>query len=1305
MSEDKFDTEELEEQSAAEEEAELSLSEKKKLEKAKKAEERKRKKEVAKLKKEYLERQKIVPQNRKPLVCPPDKAGKSTKTILIGFALRALVIAAAVFSVTFFAVDAFGLAEETAGNFGAGSILGWSVLLTLILAASSVLKPRAAFASGGVLILCGITAIKLLPDPVGSIINGGKATFNAALDHLTSVGYLAMGEKKVELNVAAAEIPGLIRTIVFLFILFLSVVYTLCLIRRIRVWQLAVAGTVSAAILWLVFTYNITRSNWGVVLIIASFSALLVMFAYDTLYIRQTGPDKTDTEAASAAFNPEQGPEMPESLLKKSSRKAENEQKKAEKSEKKAKKKAEKKREISVDEELSDYFSVKETKAPKAKEPKKKLTPAEKKALKEEKKAKKAEKQKERRAVAAYYGFKSLCIDAKCAAGGFAGAGMFLLAMIMLIIPALATHDSFKTVDVIDKKFEYVREYVTAILMGDDPALDLLAYENNKNNFTERSTEPRALYYTGKVLMRVESNTRYNVYMRGWVATSYNDETGCWQTAAPGSDTLNTYRSLFGSSGTSVTDAAEHMMYSFYTLMDPTSIPSAEERDYSSKINSHTTEGYVVSQVNVKRVELSSKLLYMPSFYIRSCNVKQKTSAGKWSFFLRDYGSNDASNITYANFFDGIYTSYRASKDKDGYAVVSMIPTMKVSSFYTTMAKNIASFNEARAALLLGEREAVTVNGLPGYTIKLADGSSYTYYEEYRVYKTYIKPGIIGADGTVEQEPTETKVLEQADHLINDDGTVVWSDNNDGNRYIVLLRDFGNAVYTIKSDGSIRRSVENVPEDMKFDAEGNEKVYVAPEFPFIIRYYELMTDEQRGAFSFDCTVIDYYTTFVYSTYRTTSSSSIIKELTAKIIAEATETAYEEYEETDPETGEVYTLQRPVKVPADFSLAALSNEYRKDFSSGATNTKYELVSTVTNADVYKQRHKLVMEIINYLCDEKNYTYTLTPALTEDESLIGVEKFLAGTHEGSCVQYATALVLMLREAGIPARYVDGYVASGFNTNYSQDKVGSYTTNVKDSNAHAWVEVWYDDIGWVQYEATPVYYSSMYEQQGSSSTGGYTGGSTGDEEEEEPAHPEDILTEEELAELIRQQEAAARKAAIRKFIITTVIILAAAGLVFLVFFLFMRRAKKAQASRDNLIDKFASAGEKDKETPSREDVQKMYSLTELMLSECGLLPKTGEFRDEYAERLASFNPGALAQALKEEKLTEIQEIKCAMYTPEVSKMLDGYAAEEFGYGADVSSMPLMARFFKRMYAAEYSRHVSPVKRVWHWFVKTDL
>ncbi|MBP5173614.1 MAG: hypothetical protein ILP01_01580 [Clostridia bacterium] len=1283
-----------------------------------------RKKKNAKLKKEYLKKQKTVPQSAKPLICPPDKAGRSLKVIIAGYACRALLIAVAVFAVTFFLTDAFGLAEESTGAFKPRFIFGWSLLFTAIFSLSAILTPKKIFIPAGAAAAAGLVLLRIWPNPVYNIVNGFKAAVNAALDHLSNVGYFSMYEKKFPVEWSAEERTALIRTAVFLLIFLLSLLYTACIIRRIRIVQLLAAGTVSAGILWLVFTYNISRSNWGVVTVIASFSALLVLFAYDTMYIRRIGSDRSDTDASKAAFGTGPVPEKPATILNKELAAA----KKADETEaRKAKKKAEKKlsaanrakkKTKTVDEELSDYFSEKPRKADGKKEkksenagvkpPKAKLTPAEKAEARKEKKRAREEKRKEKRAVAEYRRYFRRVTDARCAAGGFAGAGMFVLAMIMLFLPALITHDSFKTFKAVDKKFEYVREYVTAILMGDDPVLDLLSYENNAGNFADRPTEPHAIYYTGKAVMHVESNLRYNVYLRGWIGTNYNDETGSWQTASPESDVLKEYRSLFGSNGKYVVDPSESMMYSFYSLADPSLIPDASERDYTKQSASHTAEGFVVAQINMKRLELSSKLLYMPSFYIRSFNILTLTKAGKYTYFMRDYGGTDAGNITYANFFDGIYTSYRASKDKKGYAAVAMVPTMKISGFYRSMTSEIVEWNELRFPLTNeeGPEEGVFSEfPVPTYTVRLYDGSEYTWYEEYRYEEpVYSEAEIDPVTGEVSEPVRTGTVMHRSSYTVDESG-FRWTGENDGNRYIVLLRDDGKAVYTVKPDGTVRKTVEDVPESMKYDEDGLEKVYIAPDFPLVIRYYTMMDESQKAEVANYLRIVDYYTPFVYSVYAKPSSSGIIRDLTQKIISEATETAYEEYEETDPETGETYLLQRPVTVSADLSNAAGKNGYQRIFDKDGNST-YVFDTPVTDVEVYRQRHKLVMEIVDYLCDEDNFTYALVPKLSQDESLIGVEKFLADTHEGSCVQFATSLVLMLREAGIPARFVEGYIASNFNISYSDDKVASYSSTVRDSNAHAWVEVWYDNIGWVQYEATPVYYGSMYEQVSTTSPG--HSGTTDTDETEEPDDSDSLLTEEELAELIRQIEGEKRRAMIRKIIIVSIIVFLVLALIAAVFFIMLARAKKAQAKRNALLDRFAAAGgDGGDETavPTGEEVRTLHSLTSLLLSECGLAPKTGEFRDEYAERIAESRAGALAKALKEEKLSEVQEVRMAMREREVSQMLDGYAAEEFGYGADTESMPLMARFFRRIYAADYRRHADPFRRIWLWFFKAEL
>ncbi len=114
------------------------------------------------------------------------------------------------------------------------------------------------------------------------------------------------------------------------------------------------------------------------------------------------------------------------------------------------------------------------------------------------------------------------------------------------------------------------------------------------------------------------------------------------------------------------------------------------------------------------------------------------------------------------------------------------------------------------------------------------------------------------------------------------------------------------------------------------------------------------------------------------------------------------------------------------------------------------------------------HKNVLSVIEYL--RTNMTYTLSPkAPSEDREYVnGAETFLFDTKEGYCAQYASAAVMLLRALGIPARYAEGYVVSDFTSTIGESPA-SYKAIVRDRNGHAWVEVYYDFYGWVQYEVT--------------------------------------------------------------------------------------------------------------------------------------------------------------------------------------------------------------------------------------------
>ena len=103
-----------------------------------------------------------------------------------------------------------------------------------------------------------------------------------------------------------------------------------------------------------------------------------------------------------------------------------------------------------------------------------------------------------------------------------------------------------------------------------------------------------------------------------------------------------------------------------------------------------------------------------------------------------------------------------------------------------------------------------------------------------------------------------------------------------------------------------------------------------------------------------------------------------------------------------------------------------------------------------------------------------TYSLDPGRTPSNRDF-VNYFLLENKKGYCTHYATSGVMLARMAGIPARYVTGYVIVGddFN-NDNRNSDDSYTIPVKDNRSHAWTEVYLDGYGWVPFEFTAGYSS---------------------------------------------------------------------------------------------------------------------------------------------------------------------------------------------------------------------------------------
>ena len=91
----------------------------------------------------------------------------------------------------------------------------------------------------------------------------------------------------------------------------------------------------------------------------------------------------------------------------------------------------------------------------------------------------------------------------------------------------------------------------------------------------------------------------------------------------------------------------------------------------------------------------------------------------------------------------------------------------------------------------------------------------------------------------------------------------------------------------------------------------------------------------------------------------------------------------------------------------------------------------------------------------------FTYTDVPEVADARQPLS--DFLFRTQRGHCEFFATALAVLLRSQGIPARVVNGFQGGEYND------FGDFVL-VRQSDAHSWVEAWFPEQGWVQLDATP-------------------------------------------------------------------------------------------------------------------------------------------------------------------------------------------------------------------------------------------
>jgi protein-glutamine gamma-glutamyltransferase len=165
---------------------------------------------------------------------------------------------------------------------------------------------------------------------------------------------------------------------------------------------------------------------------------------------------------------------------------------------------------------------------------------------------------------------------------------------------------------------------------------------------------------------------------------------------------------------------------------------------------------------------------------------------------------------------------------------------------------------------------------------------------------------------------------------------------------------------------------------------------------------------------------------------------------------------------EPET--IYSVLSDVPNPTPAMLRAAPDPYPGPFVSQYTQLPADLPDRVVAlahriTDRMPTTYDKVMAVQRWLQRNTKYNLDIPP---DPPGVDAVDQFLFVRKQGFCEHIASAMAILLRSVGIPARF-----AVGFDTGSHNLLTGYY--DVHESDAHAWVEVAYPGIGWQEYDPT--------------------------------------------------------------------------------------------------------------------------------------------------------------------------------------------------------------------------------------------
>ncbi len=157
----------------------------------------------------------------------------------------------------------------------------------------------------------------------------------------------------------------------------------------------------------------------------------------------------------------------------------------------------------------------------------------------------------------------------------------------------------------------------------------------------------------------------------------------------------------------------------------------------------------------------------------------------------------------------------------------------------------------------------------------------------------------------------------------------------------------------------------------------------------------------------------------------------------------------------------YTVTSRIFTPRPQEAPSRSAELRADaraaylsLSRGLSPKIAELAGRIVPPDRYPDDYAKALRIQDFLSDPERFTYTMR--MDPTPGVEPVEDFLFNRRRGHCEYFASAMVLLLRSAGIPARLVNGFKVTEWNP------ISGYYV-VRQSDAHSWVEAYLQHGGW--------------------------------------------------------------------------------------------------------------------------------------------------------------------------------------------------------------------------------------------------